>query len=132
MPLVRRLASMDTHRRPGAIGAVVGSTLALAIAGNVAAAGLTVAFTSLPVAHRDNPTHASVKTTAGARCTIKVRYSTGYSHAQGLGAKTAPASGKLTWTWEVGKSTHPGTWPVTVTCTKGSKSGTVTRKMTVK
>jgi hypothetical protein len=117
------------RRMLAACAAVV---LALSVAGNVLAAGLTVTFTSLPVAYRDNPTHASIKTTAGARCTIRVKYSSGYSHAKGLGAKTAPASGKVTWTWEVGKSTRLGKWPVTVTCTKGSKSGTATRLMTVK
>jgi len=110
---------------------VLGGRL-VTIAGNAAAAGLTVTFTSLPVAHRDNPTSASVKTTAGAACTIKVKYRTGYSRAKGLEKKTAPANGRITWTWEVGKTTTPGKWPVTVTCTKGSKSGTATRLMTVK
>jgi len=67
---------LKTRRRPLRFAALVGTLLAVTIAGNAAAAGLTVTFTSLPVAHRDNPTSASVKTTAGAACTIKVKYRT--------------------------------------------------------
>jgi hypothetical protein len=102
--------SMDTHRRRGTIATSAGAALA-------------------PRDRRQRPRCRSRRhphVTPGARCTVRVRYSTGYSHANVLGAKTAPASGRLTWTWEGSKTTRVGKRPVTVTCTKKSKSGTAT------
>lgn len=46
--------------------------------------------------------------------TIKVRYSSGYSSAAGLEPKTSDAGGVCSWTWKVGGSTKPGTYPITI------------------
>jgi hypothetical protein len=133
MPLHHRHpegAVLGRSRRP-LLALILAPALSVVLATSALAATIPVVFTSLPVAHPDSLTHASIKTRANARCTIRVRYATGYSHAQGLEPKTAPASGRITWEWEVGKSTTPGKWPVTVTCKKGTATGTVTKKLVV-
>jgi micrococcal nuclease len=61
-----------------------------------------------------------IKTTAGANCSIVVRYKSGPSKAKGLEPKVADGNGKAVWSWNVGSNTSSGTYPVTVTC--GSKS----------
>ena len=38
------------------------------------------------------------------------------STASGLGAKTADASGSVSWTWTIGGNTNPGPGKLTVTC----------------
>jgi hypothetical protein len=70
-------------------------------------------------------------TLAGAACTITVEYKSGPSKAAGLGPETASASGALLWSWRVGSKTTPGTWPVTVRCTAGSRSASATAYLTV-
>ena len=93
---------------------VVGLTLVLA-----ASADATVkrtAFTSVVPAGQ----YASltVQVAPRSRCTIKVVYSTGASHAAGLGAKVG---WKITWRWRVARRTKPGRYPVTVDCGKAGK-----------
>ncbi len=39
--------------------------------------------------------------TPGAQCSIVVRYKSGPSQAQGLGAKKADADGDVSWSWKV-------------------------------
>jgi hypothetical protein len=87
------------------------------------AAALTVKFTSLtsPIKRGAYAT-AVVKTKVGARCSIGVYYKSGKSTAQGLGNKTVPSSGRVSWRWRVGTSTTPGSWPVRITCKKGSSA----------
>jgi hypothetical protein len=58
----------------------------------------------------------TVKAWSKASCSIGVYYKSGRSVAKGLYVKTAPASGKLSWTWKVGTNTTRGSWPVVVTC----------------
>jgi hypothetical protein len=58
----------------------------------------------------------TARTTPGVQCTIVVRYKSGPSRAQGLGAKKADAKGDVSWSWMVGTRTTPGNWPVTITC----------------
>ena len=60
----------------------------------------------------------TVRATPATRCTITVVYDTVTSRAMGLGARRG---GKITWRWRVGSSTHPGRWPVTVSCGKSGK-----------
>ena len=74
---------------------------------------------------------AAVKTAARAQCSITVEYKSGPSSAIGLGNKAASSSGAVSWTWKVGPGTTRGSWPVTVSCSKGDASSNITRKLTV-
>jgi micrococcal nuclease len=58
----------------------------------------------------------AARTAPGAQCSIVVRYKSGPSQAQGLGAKRADAGGDVSWSWKVGTRTTPGAWPVVITC----------------
>lgn len=64
----------------------------------------------------------SAATSAGATCSIEVDYASGPSKAAGLVMKTVPSSGTVSWTWKVGTRTTAGTWPVYITCQRGSSS----------
>ncbi len=96
------------------------------------AAALTVRFVSLPPTRPGADVTATVATKAGAACTIVVRYKSGPSKAKGLTKKTASGAGRVSWTWRVGTNTTPGSWPVTVTCRKGSATGSATRNLVVR
>jgi micrococcal nuclease len=63
-----------------------------------------------------------IRTAPAAACTITVYYKSGPSKAQGLGAKTADASGQCSWTWRVGTNTTPGTWSIAVTASLNGQS----------
>jgi hypothetical protein len=89
-----------------------------------APADLAIAKVSLTAtAGRNTTASVTVKTAAGAACSILVEYNSGPSTAAGLGDKTAPSSGKITWSWKVGGRTALGTYPITITCSKGDASG---------
>ncbi|MGM9680486.1 MAG: hypothetical protein ACI3XR_03170 [Eubacteriales bacterium] len=45
---------------------------------------------------------------------IKVKYSSGYSSAQGLEDQTSDSDGICSWTWRVGGSTKSGSYPITI------------------
>jgi hypothetical protein len=96
------------------------------------APSLALAFTTFtsPIEAGGNAT-AAVKTAGGAACNIRVVYKSGASKAAGLGDKTADAAGNVSWTWRVGTGTTPGSWPVTVTCSKGGVSKSITRNLVV-
>ena len=66
-----------------------------------------------------------ITTADAAECTIKVTYDSGPSTASGLDGQTADASGKVTWTWTVGRNTKAGTWPIDIACFKGERDGTL-------
>jgi hypothetical protein len=106
--------------------------LALLLATPVEAASLSVKITSLPAVYRGHDASATVVTKAGARCAIRVVYKTGVSRAKGLGTKAAPANGRIKWTWKVPQNATRGSWPVTVTCTKGSATGSGKKSLVVK
>ncbi|MFA4836571.1 MAG: MBL fold metallo-hydrolase [Dehalococcoidia bacterium] len=55
------------------------------------------------------------KTEPGAICTITVHYASGPSKAQGLAPKSADSSGNVSWTWNVGTNTTPGSWQIVIT-----------------
>jgi micrococcal nuclease len=60
---------------------------------------------------------ATARTHPGAACTIAYRTPAGTSSvAQGLFPKTADASGSVSWSWQIGSGTRPGTGTVVVTC----------------
>ncbi len=103
--------------------------VALALAGSApvdAQQQLPVTLVSItsPVSH-GRAASISVKTAPGASCTITVTYKSGPSRAKGLTPKTADGAGGVEWSWIVGTRTTPGTWPVSVTCSSGGKTGTL-------
>jgi cardiolipin synthase A/B len=54
-------------------------------------------------------------------CDLVVTLPSGYtSESHGLGAARANAKGNITWTWEIGPSTDPGTARASITCGAGS------------
>ncbi len=60
-------------------------------------------------------------TKPGESCDLKITLPSGYaSQSHGLGVADANASGNITWTWEIGPSTDPGTARATITCATGS------------
>ncbi len=133
--------TQDTQRQasghPGGIRGVKRSALMLAMAASMilaapASAAISVHFTYLttPI-HRGADATASVHTAAHASCHITVTYSSGPSHAHGLGHKYASSAGNVSWTWTIGPSTTPGYWPVKVSCSKGGHSDSATRKIHV-
>ena len=68
----------------------------------------------------------TIKTSAGAYCTIDVVYNSGSSTAAGLGPKTAGSTEKIKWSWKVGTRTATGTYPIYIDCSKGDRNGTLT------
>ena len=66
------------------------------------------------------------KTNPNAKCSLKVVYKSGPSRAQGVGARSASASGVASWSWKVGTNTTPGSWPVIVTCDGATARSVVT------
>jgi hypothetical protein len=82
------------------------------------------------VARNANAT-VSAQTAPGASCSITVNYASGPSGASGLEAKTASASGAVSWTWKVGANTTPGNYTIVVKATKGGATTTKTVSFTV-
>jgi hypothetical protein len=97
-----------------------------------AATTLSVKFTSLAPVKADSYATATIKTAASAKCSITVDYKSGPATAAGLDPKTASSTGVVTWRWKVGARTTPGSWPVTVHCTRGAAAGEATRDLTVR
>lgn len=77
-----------------------------------------------PVAKGDKAT-LTVHTAVGADCKIVVEYDSGPSQASGLVEKTADTNGDVSWSWTVGQTTKSGTYPITVTCFKAERQGTL-------
>ena len=85
-------------------------------------AALSVRFVSLPAPAIPGSTASmSAKTSPGAVCSAKVTWPSGtVSAAAGLKATPAAGSdGLVSWTWNVGSTTKPGTAKAAVTCTLG-------------
>lgn len=86
-----------------------------------------VTFTSVVGGPPGGHASASVSTAPGANCTISYVTPAGtHSTAQGLIPKTADATGSVSWTWNIGGNTRPGTGTVTVTCGSVSASAAIT------
>ncbi len=86
-------------------------------------ASFGVAFVSLPnPAIHGSTANMAARTTAGAVCSAKVTWPSGaVSTAAGLQTTpTAGADGLVSWAWNVGSTTKPGTAKAVVTCTLGS------------
>ena len=62
---------------------------------------------------------------SGESCDLRITLPSGYvSQSHGLGDADANAAGDITWTWEIGPSTDPGTAHATISCTDGSAQRT--------
>ena len=96
-----------------------------------AALKLSIVKVTSPVSHGSSAT-LKAKTVPGAECSIDVEYSSGPSTATGLGSKTADSAGNVSWTWKVGSKTATGTYPITVTASKGGESTTKDTSFAVK
>ncbi len=91
---------------------------------------VTLVSITSPVNH-GNPATISVKTAPGAACRITVTYKSGPSRAKGLIPKTSDDHGMVGWTWLVGTRTTAGTWPVSVNCSAGGRTGTLQTSIVV-
>jgi hypothetical protein len=91
---------------------------------------LAVTFVSVPdPAIPGSIASMTAKTSPGAVCSAKVTWPSGTVSAA-AGLKTTPAAGSdglVSWTWNVGSTTKPGTAKAAVTCTLG---GSATATMT--
>lgn len=67
----------------------------------------------------------TIKSAPGANCTITVYYKSGPSEAAGLGPQTANQNGEATWRWKVGSRTTAGVWSISVSCSSGEKSSSI-------
>jgi len=85
-------------------------------------ASLSVTFVSLPgPAIPGSTASMTAKTSPGAVCSAKVTWPSGTVSAA-AGLKTTPTAGSgglVSWTWNVGPTTKPGTAKAAVTCTLG-------------
>ena len=93
---------------------------------------VSVRITSLtsPIARGATATIGAL-TRADASCSIVVRYKSGPSKAAGLYPKTASAAGDVAWSWRIGTSTTLGSWPITITCSSGSRTATASTSITI-
>lgn len=115
------------------ISLALAAGIVAAIAPAASATTLTVSWSSLSSSVKAGTyVTATVKATPAAKCGIVVKYSTTISHASGLVTKTVPSTGRLSWRWKVGTSTHAGTWRVTVTCKLGTQTKAIWRTMTIR
>jgi hypothetical protein len=78
-----------------------------------------------------NVATASAQTAPSANCSIEVEYKSGPSTARGLDPKAASVTGTVAWSWIVGSRTTPGSWPVTVSCSRGGQTDTAQRFLSV-
>lgn len=79
-----------------------------------ASSGITIVKSNLNVTPGEYAS-ITIHTAPGASGSIEVDYKSGPSHAQGLYPQTADRNGDITWTWDVGRHTTPGSWPVVIT-----------------
>lgn len=69
---------------------------------------------------KGNKATVTIRGLPNTEYTIKVKYSSGYSSAAGLEPKISDADGVCSWTWKVGGSTKPGSYPITISDGKES------------
>jgi hypothetical protein len=96
-------------------------------------AALTVRFIAVtPSVTLGGPARVEVATIPGAICDIEVRSPAGVVRTAGIRPKKALASGRIVWTWRVGKTMRPGTWTVAVDCLLGDRLGRAETRFTVR
>lgn len=95
--------------------------------------GVSLQMITSPIVPGSN-TSITVRTNAGATCTIKAVYGKDkeiVSTDSGLVPKIADEFGMASWAWTVEESVPLGKWPVTVTCVLGKNSGVYQADLTV-
>ena len=121
-----------------AIPSAVASAVASALASAVASAAANPSPLPMSIKSLDKTVKAGQKagltvvTEDGATCTIVVTYATGPATDSGLAPAIAASNGYVQWGWTVPADTAPGTVPVKVDCTKGTRSGQLETEFTVK
>ncbi len=122
----RAIASnwLDVYQRPRQpAAATLGPTLA-PVPQPVPATG--VQLSSVAGGRPGGRASVVAQTTPGASCSISYLTPAGTSStAQGLTPKTADGNGVVSWTWEIGTSTRPGTGTVVVTCNGASARSSI-------
>jgi len=116
------LAVDTTVDRDYAVGEAVAGTQSNAPPTN-ASGNSAVAITSFQssIGPGDEDSLSVHVSKSGESCDLKITLPSGYaSESHGLGAADANAGGNITWTWEIGPSTDPGTARATISCTDGS------------
>lgn len=83
--------------------------------------GIQVVSLTSPIAAGQSATLVA-HTTAGAQCSITVRYKSGPSGAAGLDSKNADSAGNVSWTWRVGGGTSAGSWTIDVRASLGGQT----------
>jgi hypothetical protein len=73
----------------------------------------------------------TIKTNPGSWCTITVIYNKVPSKDSGLMGKTSDEYGSVTWSWTLDTSVPIGTWPVTITCLRNTKTAVVVGNLIV-
>lgn len=63
---------------------------------------------------RGSTATVKIKGKPNTKYSITVYYKSGPSKAEGLETKTSDANGYVTWTWQIGGRTSPGTFEITV------------------
>jgi hypothetical protein len=82
---------------------------------------LTVTSLETSVSPGDEDSLSAHSSRADDSCNLSITLPSGYvSESHGLGASRANAEGNVTWTWEIGPSTDPGTATATITCSVGT------------
>jgi hypothetical protein len=100
---------------------------------SLGAAALAIKFTAVPPSvRRGAPARVEVATVTGAICDIEVRSPAGVVRTAGIRPKKALESGRIVWTWRVGKTMRPGTWKVVVDCLLGEQVGRAETRFVVK
>ncbi len=92
--------------------------------------GVSVQSITSPIAPGSNAS-VTIRTNAGAKCTISVMYNNVASKDSGLVPKTADEYGMVTWAWTVGPSVPLGKWPVKASCANAKNSGVVDQDLVV-
>ena len=128
--------SLEPSSSPGASGAVAGETSRPKPTPHAATPdpnNLNVKVTArTKTVRRGASASVTVKTAAKAQCGITVDYPSGPASAQGLEPRTAGSGGMVTWKWKVSSDVKRGTWPVTVVCSVGARSGDARTSVTVR
>jgi len=83
----------------------------------------SVAFLDAPLyVERGQTATLHAQTAPDSDCSIEV----GYPSPPDLDEATSDGSGIVSWSWRVGRSVEPGSWPITVSCRTGSGTTQIT------
>jgi hypothetical protein len=107
-----------------AIGAAVTPTPTAPSTGFGGGSAVTVTSFKASISPGDEDSLSVHSPKADDSCDLAITLPSGYrSESHGLGEARANAAGDVTWTWEIGPSTDPGTAHASITCSAGSTQG---------